>query len=176
MPFRLLERRGRPTAVILLLLVVVAQLTLALRRHAPLRLQHLLGLAGAARRLVPLRRVEGLQVRRREGARVAAEVVTAGASAHGVVAWWTGWRRGQWVVLVVGRVWAKQGGRKGDAQYCSGKERAGVPRGTESRRAGALKAFPLLKRFSIARSTSGIVLAPELYYRSGDPIAQRNSW
>lgn len=62
---------------------------------------------------------------------------------------------------VVGRGW-KQGGRKGHAQYCSGKERAGVPRGTESRRAGALKAFPLLKRFSIARSTSGIVLAPEL--------------
>ncbi len=94
MPFRLLERRGRPTAVILLLLVVVAELALALRRHAPLGLEHLLGFAGAARRLVPLRRVEGLQVRRREGARVAAEVVTAGASAHGVVAWWTGWRRG----------------------------------------------------------------------------------
>ena len=94
MPFRLLERRGRPTAVILLLLVVVAELALALRRHAPLGLEHLLGLAGAARRLVPLRRVEGLQVRRGEGASVAAEVVTAGASAHGVVAWWTGWRRG----------------------------------------------------------------------------------
>ena len=61
---------------------------------------------------------------------------------------------------VIGR-----GGSKGDAQYCSGKERAGVPRGTESRRAGALKAFPLLKRFSIARSTSGIVLAPELSFK-----------
>lgn len=163
MPFRLLERRGRPTAVILLLLVVVAQLALALRRHAPLGLEHLLGLAGAARRLVTLRRVEGLQVRRREGARVAAEVITAGASAYGVVAWWAGWEEGLagWFGDGQGR---KQGGRKGDAQYCSGKERAGVPRGTESRRAGALKAFPLLKRFSIARSTSGIVLAPELSF------------
>jgi hypothetical protein len=60
----MLYRRGRPTSVILLLLVVIPELTLSLSSHSPLGLHHLLCLVGAARGLVPLAGVEGLQVGR----------------------------------------------------------------------------------------------------------------
>lgn len=60
----MLYRRGRPTSVELLLLVVVAQLALPLSRHPPLVLHHLLCLIGAARGLVPLGGVKVLEVRR----------------------------------------------------------------------------------------------------------------
>jgi len=58
----MLYRRGRPTSVVLLLLMVIPKLTLPLSRHSPLGLHHLLRLVGAARGLVPLGRVEVLQV------------------------------------------------------------------------------------------------------------------
>jgi hypothetical protein len=64
--FFLFNRRGRPTSVILLLLVVVPQLALALRGHPPLGLHDLLRLAGTLRLVVAaLRGVEVLQVGRR---------------------------------------------------------------------------------------------------------------
>ena len=89
----ILFRRGWPTSVILLLLVVVAQLALTLRCHPPLCLHHLLGLArsrwlvlaavGAVSTVaVALGGVEGLQVRWRVGARIAAAEV-----ADAVVSW-----------------------------------------------------------------------------------------
>lgn len=61
----MLYRRGRPTSVVLLLLMVVSQLTLPLSRHPPLRLHHLLCLVGATRGLVSLVGVEVLEVRGR---------------------------------------------------------------------------------------------------------------
>ena len=61
----MLYRRGRPTSVVLLLLMIVAKLSLPLSRHPPLGLHHLLRLVGTARALVALRRVEVLQVRAR---------------------------------------------------------------------------------------------------------------
>jgi hypothetical protein len=67
----MLYRGGRPTSVVLLLLMVVAKLSLPLGRHPSLRLHHLLCLIGAARRLVPLAGVEVLQVRLMAAARVA---------------------------------------------------------------------------------------------------------
>jgi uncharacterized membrane protein YjjB (DUF3815 family) len=70
-------RRGWPTSIVLLLLVIVAELPLALRCHPPLRLHHLLGLVGTTGWLVPLVGVEVLEVGPGEGARIAAEV-TAG--------------------------------------------------------------------------------------------------
>lgn len=60
----MLYRRGRPTSVELLLLVVVAQLALPLGCHPPLVLDHLLRIIGAARGLMSLRGVEVLQIRR----------------------------------------------------------------------------------------------------------------
>lgn len=59
----MLYRRGRPTSVVLLLLMVIPQLSLSLSRHSPLGLHHLLRLVGAARGLLALGGVEGLQVR-----------------------------------------------------------------------------------------------------------------
>lgn len=59
----MLYSRGRPTSVILLLLMVVAELALALSRHPPLGLHHLFRLVGAARGLVSLGGVEVLEVR-----------------------------------------------------------------------------------------------------------------
>ena len=56
----MLYRRGRPTSVVLLLLMVVPQLSLSLSCHSPLGLHHLLRLVGAARGLVSLGRVEVL--------------------------------------------------------------------------------------------------------------------
>lgn len=50
----MLYRRGRPTSVKLLLLVVVAQLALPLGRHPPLVLDHLFRIVGAARGLMSL--------------------------------------------------------------------------------------------------------------------------
>lgn len=60
-----LYRGGRPTSVVLLLLMIVAKLALPLSRHPPLGLHHLLRLVGAARGLVSLGGVEILEVRRR---------------------------------------------------------------------------------------------------------------
>ena len=59
----MLYRGGRPTSVVLLLLMVVAQLSLPLSCHPPLGLHHLFRLVGAARALVSLRSVEILKVR-----------------------------------------------------------------------------------------------------------------
>lgn len=61
----MLYRRGRPTSVVLLLLMVVPKLSLPLGGHSPLGLHHLLRLVRAARGLVSLGGVEVLQVRRR---------------------------------------------------------------------------------------------------------------
>jgi hypothetical protein len=58
----MLLSRGRPTSVILLLLMVVPKLTLSLSRHSSLGLHHLLCLVRAARGLVSLAGVEVLQV------------------------------------------------------------------------------------------------------------------
>ena len=59
----MLYSRGRPTSVVLLLLMIVPKLSLPLGRHSPLGLHHLLRLVRAARGLVPLGCVEVLQVR-----------------------------------------------------------------------------------------------------------------
>ena len=58
----MLYRRGRPTSVILLLLMVIAKVTLPLSRHPPLGLYHGLCLVGAARGLVSLGGVVVLEV------------------------------------------------------------------------------------------------------------------
>ena len=95
----MLYRRGRPTSVVLLLLMVVPKLSLPLSGHSPLGLHHLFRLVRAARGLVALGGVEVLQIRR--GVR-AAGIIEVG---HGVGArTGTGgrasvWRRGsegQW--------------------------------------------------------------------------------
>ena len=59
-----LYRGGRPTSVVLLLLMIVAKLALPLSRHPPLGLHHLLRLVGAARGLVSLGGIEILEIRR----------------------------------------------------------------------------------------------------------------
>lgn len=53
-----LYRAGRPTSVVLLLLMIVAKLSLPLSRHPPLGLHHLLRLVGSSRRLVALSGIE----------------------------------------------------------------------------------------------------------------------
>jgi hypothetical protein len=55
-----LYRRGRPTSIILLLLVVVTQLSLALGRHPSLRLHYLFGFIRASRWYMSLVGVEVL--------------------------------------------------------------------------------------------------------------------
>lgn len=57
----MLHRRGRPTSVVLLFLMVVPQLALALSRHPSLGLHNLLRFVRASRGLVALCRVEVLQ-------------------------------------------------------------------------------------------------------------------
>jgi hypothetical protein len=57
-----LYRAGRPTSVVLLLLMIVAQFTLPLSRHPPLGLHHLLRLVGSSRSLVTLSGIEILQI------------------------------------------------------------------------------------------------------------------
>lgn len=79
--FLMLYRRGRPTPVVLLLLMVITKLTLPLSSHSPLGLHHLLRLVRAARGLVPLRCVEVLQVGRVLVRRTAADITKVG---HGV--------------------------------------------------------------------------------------------
>lgn len=64
-------RRGWPTSIVLLLLVVVAELSLTLCCHPPLCLHHLLGLICTAGWLVPLASIEALEVGPRERARIA---------------------------------------------------------------------------------------------------------
>lgn len=59
----MLYNRGRPTSIVLLLLMVVAEFSLPLGCHSPLRLHHLFRLVGTARGLVSLRGVEVLQAR-----------------------------------------------------------------------------------------------------------------
>lgn len=59
----MLYNRGRPTSIVLLLLMVVAQFALPLSCHSPLCLHHLLCLVGSARRLVSLGGIEVLQTR-----------------------------------------------------------------------------------------------------------------
>ena len=71
----MLYRRGRPTSVVLLLLMVVSELSLPLGRHPSLRLHHLLRLVGAARGLVPLAGVKVLEVGLMTAARLAVVVV-----------------------------------------------------------------------------------------------------
>ena len=58
-----LYRRGRPTSIILLLLVVVTQLSLALGRHSSLRLHHLLRLIRTSGGYLSLAGVEVLEIR-----------------------------------------------------------------------------------------------------------------
>jgi hypothetical protein len=70
-----LYRRGWPTSVILLLLMIVSELTLPLSRHPPFGLHHLLRLVGAARGLMPLRSIEILQVTARVRSARLTEVV-----------------------------------------------------------------------------------------------------
>ena len=80
-----LYRRGRPTSIILLLLVVVSQLSLALSRHSSLRLHHLFSLIRSSRWDVSLAGVEVLQVRSGEGAcitEIADRVVSWRSAAH----------------------------------------------------------------------------------------------
>jgi len=78
----MLYRRGRPTSVVLLLLMVVAELSLPLGRHPSLRLHHLLRLVGAARGLVPLGGVEILQVGLVAATGVAVVVARVGSRAR----------------------------------------------------------------------------------------------
>lgn len=79
-------RRGRPTSIVLLLLVIVAELSLALCCHPPLCLHHLLGLVAATGWLVPLAGIEVLEVGPGEGARItevtAGRMVPRGATSH----------------------------------------------------------------------------------------------
>lgn len=63
-----LYRAGRPTSVVLLLLMIVAKLSLPLSRHPPLGLHHLLRLVGSSRRLVALSGIEILKIRTRMAA------------------------------------------------------------------------------------------------------------
>lgn len=63
----MLYRAGRPTSVVLLLLMIVAKLSLPLSRHPPLGLHHLLRLVGSSRRLMALSGVKVLEI----GARMA---------------------------------------------------------------------------------------------------------
>jgi hypothetical protein len=58
----MLYRGGRPTSIVLLLLMVIPKLSLPLSCHSPLGLHHLLRLVGAARGLVALGLVERLEV------------------------------------------------------------------------------------------------------------------
>lgn len=82
-----LERRGRPTSVVLLLLVVVAQLAFALSSHASLGLDDLLGLVGSARRLVSLASIEVLEVGLVSAAGVAKLSHGVRAGVHGAAVW-----------------------------------------------------------------------------------------
>jgi hypothetical protein len=70
----MLYRRGRPTSVVLLLLMVVPKFSLPLSGHSPLGLHHLLRLVRAAGGLVSLRGVEVLQIRAWVGAARVAEL------------------------------------------------------------------------------------------------------
>lgn len=74
----MLYRRGWPTSVVLLLLMIVAKISLSLSRHPPLGLHHLLRLVRAPRRLVALRGIEVLKI----SARVGTSMI--GERGHGV--------------------------------------------------------------------------------------------
>jgi hypothetical protein len=150
----MLYRRGRPTSVELLLLMVVPELTLALSGHSPLCLNHLLCLVGAARGLVTLGRVEVLQVRLVRAARIAkvgAGVGTrAGTGRHAAI-----FTRGGLVGQIPGDSSASPA-----KCLCNrfGSDLAELSMGCNSRRpppwGPPANIFPLLTRFSTARSTS----------------------
>lgn len=98
----MLYRRGRPTSIVLLLLMVIPKLSLSLSRHSPLGLHHLLRLVGAARGLVSLGGVEVLQVAR-------GVLLVGAAAADAWTAAWTAAGTGSAAgVAVVGdRVWSR---------------------------------------------------------------------
>ena len=87
----MLYRRGRPTSVVLLLLMVIAKLSLPLSRHPPLRLNHLLRLVGAARGLMSLGGVKVLQIGLRVSTPALSELACGrgrsltGASSHSTI-------------------------------------------------------------------------------------------
>ena len=74
-----LYSRGRPTSLVLLLRVKVSELSLPLCCHPPLRLHHLLRLAGASRGNVALAGVEALDVRRVASGGIEFGTMAAGA-------------------------------------------------------------------------------------------------
>lgn len=91
----MLYNRGRPTSLILLLRVEVAELALPLSRHPSLSLHDLLCVVGASRGLVSLGGVKVLKVGAR-GARGAARVVKAvdrSGSRTGVVGGSACWKK-----------------------------------------------------------------------------------
>jgi hypothetical protein len=57
-----LYRRGWPTSIVLLFLVVVTELSLSLGCHPPLCLHHLFGLISTTRGLVSLTGIKVLQI------------------------------------------------------------------------------------------------------------------
>lgn len=59
----MLYSRGRPTSVVLLLLMIIPKLALPLSCHSPFGLNHLLCLIGATGRLVSLVGIKVLEVR-----------------------------------------------------------------------------------------------------------------
>lgn len=80
----MLYRRGRPTSIVLLLLMVVPKLSLSLGRHSPLGLHHLLRLVRAARGLMALGGVEVLEVAGRVLVGVVPPCAAAAAASAGV--------------------------------------------------------------------------------------------
>lgn len=80
-----LNCRGWPTSLILLLSVEVSKFAFALGGHAPLGLHHLLGIVGAARRLVvSLLGVKVLEIGARRAARLVKVVDGVGSGALAV--------------------------------------------------------------------------------------------
>lgn len=146
----MLYRRGRPTSVVLLLLMVVPKLSLPLGGHSPLGLHHLFRLVRAARGLVSLRGVEVLEVR----ARVRAARITK--IGHGVGPR-TGTGRRASVYRQRSVDWASRDRPGQSHAYLpkTGYILAGPGKGRDSRRPPAApNIFPLLRRLSMARSTS----------------------
>ena len=132
----------RPTPIVLLLLVVVAEFTLTLRRHAALGLQHLLCFVWSW--LVSLVCVKILEVRARMGPaliEIADGVVPLGHSTHTrvCVMWLETSIESQGMILYAPK---------------SEKARGPAIRGMDSRLEVGLNSFPLLLRLSRARFTS----------------------
>lgn len=149
----MLYRRGRPTSVVLLLLMIVSKLTLPLSRHSPLGLHHLLRLVGTARGLMPLRRVEVLQIRRWVRAAGVAEVGTGVRTRT-----WTRRHAAFLELRVSGLSMLGETISPGPSQAnlpTPGNFVAGLGTGNHSRLfPGPPNILPLLTRLSMARSTS----------------------